>query len=74
VYVLEDLWGDKVDLHEKGFPNKQYARAIQRLADLREKLLGASMMNSASCSRDTRMTNGRHPSSRTVRPSSTASS
>lgn len=40
MYVLEELWSDKVNLHEKGFPNKQYARAIQRLADCGEKLLG----------------------------------
>jgi len=41
MYVLEELWSDKVNLHEKGFPNKQYARAIQRLADCGEKLLGS---------------------------------
>jgi len=40
VYVLEELWSDKVNLHEKGFPDKQYVRAIQRLADCGEKLLG----------------------------------
>lgn len=40
MYVLEELWSDKVNLHEKGFPNKQYARAIERLADGGEKLLG----------------------------------
>lgn len=40
MYVLEELWGDRVNLHEKGFPNKQYARAIERLADGGEKLLG----------------------------------
>lgn len=38
MYVLEELWSDKVNLHEKGFPNKQYARAIERLADCGEKL------------------------------------
>ncbi len=40
MYALEELWGDKVNLHEKGFPNKQYARAMQRLADCGEKLMG----------------------------------
>ncbi len=39
MYVLEELWGDKVNLHEKGFPNKQYARAMQRLANCGEKLM-----------------------------------
>ena len=39
MYVLEDLWGGKVNLHEKGFPSKQYARAMQRLANCGEKLL-----------------------------------
>ena len=37
--VLEDLWGGKVNLHEKGFPSKQYARAMQKLANCGEKLM-----------------------------------
>jgi len=40
VYVLEELWSDKVNLHEKGFPDKQYARALHRLVNCEEKLLG----------------------------------
>ncbi len=40
MYILEELWGDRVNLREKGFPNKQYARAMQRLADCGEKLTG----------------------------------
>ena len=39
MYVLEDLWGGKVNPHERGFPSKQYARAMQRLASCGEKLL-----------------------------------
>ena len=39
MYVLEDLWGGKVNLHEKGFPSAQYARAMQRLANCGEMLL-----------------------------------
>ena len=39
MHVLEDLWGGKVNLHEKGFPSKQYAGAMQRLANCGEKLL-----------------------------------
>ena len=39
MYVLEDLWGGKVNLHEKGFPSAQYARAMQRLASRGENLL-----------------------------------
>ena len=39
MYVLEDLWGGKVNLHEKGFPSKQYAKAMQKLANCGEKLL-----------------------------------
>ena len=37
--ILEDLWGSKVQPHEKGFPNKQYARAMQQLADCSDKLI-----------------------------------
>ena len=37
--ILEDLWSGKVNLHEKGFPNKQYARAMQQLADCGDKLI-----------------------------------
>lgn len=40
MYVLEELWGDRVNLHEKGFPDKQYARAMHRLVNCEEKLLG----------------------------------
>ena len=40
MYVLEDLWGGKVNLHEKGFPSKQYARAMQKLASCGESLMG----------------------------------
>jgi len=40
VYVLEELWGDRVNLQEKGFPDKQYARAMHRLVNCEEKLLG----------------------------------
>ena len=39
MYVLEDLWGGKVNLHEKGFPSEQYARAMQKLANCGEKLM-----------------------------------
>ena len=39
MHVLEDLWGGKVNLHEKGFPSEQYARAMQRLANCGEKLM-----------------------------------
>ena len=39
MYVLEDLWGGKVNLHEKGFPSEQYAKAMQRMASRGEKLL-----------------------------------
>ena len=39
MYVLEDLWGGKVNLHEKGFPSEQYARAMQRLASCGEALM-----------------------------------
>ena len=39
MHVLEDLWGGKVNLHEKGFPSKQYAGTMQRLANCGEKLL-----------------------------------
>lgn len=40
MYVPEELWGDRVNLHEKGFPDKQYARAMHRLVNCEEKLLG----------------------------------
>ena len=39
MYVLEDLWGGKVNLHEKGFPSAQYAKAMQRLANCGETLM-----------------------------------
>ena len=39
MYVLEDLWGGKINLHEKGFPSEQYAKAMQRMASRGEKLL-----------------------------------
>ena len=38
MYVLEDLWGGKVN-PQRGFPSKQYARAMQKLASCGEKLL-----------------------------------
>ena len=41
MHILEELWGGKVNLHEKGFPSKQYARAMQRLASCGENLLCA---------------------------------
>jgi len=34
------LYLNDIDLHEKGFPDKQYARAIHRLVNCEEKLLG----------------------------------
>ncbi len=40
MYILEELWGDRVNLRERGFPSKQYARAMRRLADCEEKLTG----------------------------------
>ncbi len=40
MYILEELWGDRVNLHERGFPSKQYARAMRLLADCEEKLTG----------------------------------
>lgn len=40
MHILEDLWGGKVNLHEKGFPSEQYARAMQRLTSCGENLLG----------------------------------
>ncbi len=40
MYILEELWGDRVNLRERGFPSKQYAGAMQRLADCEEKLTG----------------------------------
>ena len=40
MHILEDLWGGKVNLHEKGFPSEQYARAMQHLANCGEKLMG----------------------------------
>ena len=40
MHILEDLWGGKVNLHEKGFPSEQYARAMQQLANCGEKLMG----------------------------------
>ena len=39
MHILEELWGGKVNPHERGFPSKQYARAMQRLANCGEKLL-----------------------------------
>ena len=39
MYILEDLWGGKVNLHEKGFPSAQYARAMQRLANCGEEMI-----------------------------------
>ena len=39
MHILEDLWGGNVNLHEKGFPSKQYAKAMQKLANCGEKLL-----------------------------------
>ena len=39
MHILEDLWGGNVNLHEKGFPSKQYARAMQKLANCGEKLM-----------------------------------
>ena len=39
MHVLEDLWGGKANLHERGFPSKQYAGAMQRLANCGENLL-----------------------------------
>ena len=40
MHILEDLWGGKVNLHEKGFPSEQYSRAMQQLANCGEKLMG----------------------------------
>ena len=39
MFILEDLWSGKVNLHEKGFPNKQYAKAVQQLANCGDKLI-----------------------------------
>ena len=39
MHILEDLWGGKINLHERGFPSKQYAKAIQKLANCGEKLM-----------------------------------
>ncbi len=38
MYILEELWGDRVNLNDRGFPSKQYGRAVRRLADCGEKL------------------------------------
>ena len=40
MHILEDLWGGKVNPHERGFPSKQYARAMQKLANCGETLMG----------------------------------
>ena len=40
MHILEDLWGGKVNLHEKGFPSEQYARAMKQLANCGENLMG----------------------------------
>ena len=40
MHILEDLWGGKVNLHERGFPSEQYAKAMQKLANCGEKLMG----------------------------------
>ena len=40
MYALEDLWSGKINLHEKGFPSAQYARAMRKLADCGETLMG----------------------------------
>ncbi len=43
MYILEELWGDRVNLNERGFPSKQYGRAMRRLADCEEKLTAEVM-------------------------------
>ena len=40
MHILEDLWGGKINLHERGFPSKQYAKAMQKLSNCGEKLMG----------------------------------
>ena len=40
MYALKDLWSGKINLHEKGFPSTQYARAMRKLADCGEALMG----------------------------------